>query len=119
LPDPTTCADTLHVIAKYNLHERFPQALRSWIDNGSMPETPKASDPVFARNQFELVLGMHELFHAAHCFAEAEHCLACCDNSTDDWPVEKAAETLLAQLEQLQSSTPNQPVALIADGELS
>src|SRR6202007_2617346 len=43
----------------------------------------------------------------------------CCDNSTDDWPVEKAATALLAQLKQLQASNPGQPVALIADGELS
>jgi hydroxypyruvate reductase len=119
LPDPTTSADALNVIAKYNLRDRLPPALRSWIDGGAMPETPKASEPAFVKNQFELVLGMHELFHAAHRFAEAEHCLACCDNSTDDWPVEKAAAALLAQLEQLQASNPGQPVALIADGELS
>jgi glycerate 2-kinase len=119
LPDPTTCADTLNVIAKYNLRDRLSQALRSWIDSGAMPETPKASDPAFAKNQFELVLGMHELFHAAHRFTEAEHCFACCDNSTDDWPVEKAAGSLLAQLEQLQASNPGQPAAIIADGELS
>ena len=119
LPDPTTCADALNVVAKYNLRDRLPQVLRSWLENGAMPETAKASDPAFAKNQFELVLGMHELFHAAHRFSEAEHCLACCDNSTDDWPVEKAADSLLAQLEQLQASNPGQPIALIADGELS
>jgi glycerate 2-kinase len=119
LPDPTTCADALYVIAKCNLRDRLPPALRSWIETGAMPETPKPSDPVFARNQFELVLGMHELFHTAHRFAESEHCVACCDNSTDDWPVNKAAGALLAQLEQLQASNPGQPVALIADGELS
>ena len=119
LPDPTTCADALNVIAKYNLRDRLPQSLRSWIESGAMPETPKTSDPIFAKNQFHLILGMHELFHAAHRFAEAEHCLACCDNSTDDWPVQKAADGLLAQLEQLQTSNPSQPFALIADGELS
>jgi glycerate 2-kinase len=119
LPDPTTCADALNVITKYNLRDRLQQSLRRWIESGAMPETPKSSDTIFAKNQFELILGMHELFHAAHRFAEAEHCLACCDNSTDDWPVLKAADGLLAQLEQLQTSNPNQPVALIADGELS
>jgi hydroxypyruvate reductase len=46
-------------------------------------------------------------------------CLAFCDNSTDDWPVEKAADFLLAQLEELRVTNPRQPVALIADGELS
>jgi hydroxypyruvate reductase len=119
LPDPTTCADALNVMAKYHLFDRLPQALRSWIDRGSMPETPKVSDPVFAKNQFALILGMHELFHAAHRFSEAENCLACCDNSTDDWPVQKATDVLLAQLQQLQADNPHQPVALIADGELS
>jgi len=119
LPDPTTCADALNVLSKYNLRARLPEALRFWIDSGAMPETPKPSDPAFARNQFELVLGMHELFHAAHRFVEAEHCIACCDNSTDDWTVERAADSLLAQLKQLQASNPGQPVALIADGELS
>src|SRR5258708_9371361 len=62
---------------------------------------------------------MHELFHAAHSIAEAEDCLAFCDNSTDDWPVEKAADFLLAQLHELREANPRQPVALIADGELS
>lgn len=119
LPDPTTCADALHVVAKYNLRERLPESLCKWIDSGAMPETPKPSDSVFSNTQFALVLGMHELFHAAHRFAEAEHFIACCDNSTDDWPIEKAANALLAQLDQLQAANPTCPVALIADGELS
>jgi glycerate 2-kinase len=84
-----------------------------------MLETPKPGDPAFERAQFHLVLGMHELFHAAHRIAESLDCLAFCDNSTDDWPLEKAADFLLAQLEELRAANPRQPVALIADGELS
>jgi glycerate 2-kinase len=119
LPDPTTCADVRDVICKHHLHDGLPETLRAWIESGAMPETPKASDPVFAGTRFELILGMHELFHAAHRFAEAEHFIARCDNSTDDWPVRKAAGALLAQLEGLQTANPAKPVALIADGELS
>jgi len=119
LPDPTSCGDVRDVIARYNLRERLPRALLSSIDSGALEETPKASDPVFASAQFELILGMHELFHAAHRFAEAEHFIACCDNSTDDWPVQKAANVLLGQLEELQAANLNHAVALIADGELS
>jgi glycerate 2-kinase len=119
LPDPTWCADVLGVIARYNLRERLPRALLSTIDSGAIEETPKASDPVFASAQFELILGMHELFHAAHRIAEAEHFIACCDNSTDDWPVQKAASALVAQLEEIQAANLNHAVALIADGELS
>jgi glycerate 2-kinase len=66
-----------------------------------------------------LILGMHELFHAAHRIAESLDCEAFCDNSTDEWPVEKAADFLLAQLEDLRAANPRHPVALIADGELS
>ena len=45
--------------------------------------------------------------------------MTCCDNSTDDWPVEKAAEALLGQLEELRAIHRGQRVALIADGEVS
>ena len=121
LPDPTTCADTLEVISKYELRGRLPHSLLQWIDAGEMPETPKPAGAAFAKAQFELVLGMHELFHNAHRIAESEDCLAFCDNSTDDWPVEKAADALLSQLEDISAANAaaNQPVLLIADGELS
>ena len=118
LPDPTTTADALSVISKYNLAPRLPAPLLAWIESGQMPETPKSSDPAFANVQFELIAGMHELFHAAHRIAEAEDCLAFCDNSTDDWPVEQAAGSLLAQLADLAGANPHQPVALISDGEI-
>ena len=84
-----------------------------------MPETPKPGDPVFADAHFSLLLGMDDLFHPAHHAAEAAGCVACCDNTTDDWPVEKAAEFLLGQLEELRHSHPGRRVALIADGEVS
>ncbi len=119
LPDPTTREDVAAIIDKYNLRDRLPRRLMDWIKSGAMPETPKSGDAAFERAQFQLVLGMHELFHTAHRIAESEDCLAFCDNSTDDWPVEKAADNLLAQLEELRASNPRQRVALIADGELS
>jgi glycerate 2-kinase len=119
LPDPSTREDVAAIIAKYDLRSRLPNALIEWMESAAMPETPKARDGAFERVQFQLVLGMHELFHAAHRIAESEDCLAFCDNSTDDWPVEKAADSLLAQLEELRTANPRQPVALIADGELS
>ena len=119
LPDPTTCQDVAAILSKYDLHSQIPKPLLDWMENSKMPETPKPRDPVFERTQFQLILGMHNLFHAAHRIAESLDCLAFCDNSTDDWPVEKAADFLLAQLEELRVTNPRQPVALIADGELS
>jgi hydroxypyruvate reductase len=45
--------------------------------------------------------------------------VTCCDNTTDDWPVEKAARFLLAQLDELRAMHSRQRVAVISDGEVS
>jgi len=119
LPDPSTSAEALAVLARYRLREQIPTSLLARMEGGEMPETPKGGDPAFANVQFELVLGMHELFHTAHRVAESEECLAFCDNSTDDWPVAKAADFLLGELERMHTANPRQTVVLIADGELS
>jgi glycerate 2-kinase len=119
LPDPSTTADVERILAQYDLRKRFPERLVRWLDAGRMPETPKASDPAFANSHFELLLGMDDLFHAAHHAAEACGYATCCDNSADDWPVAKAADALLVQLEEWQRMNAGKRVAIIADGELS
>src|SRR6266481_8061861 len=119
LPDPTTLADAKRIIAERSLYGRFPTTLRRWLDEGKMPETPKAHAAAFRNSHFFLLLGMDDLFHPAHHAAEAKGFIACCDNTTDDWPVERAAEYLLEQLEELRKTHAGQRVALIADGEVS
>ena len=119
LPDPTTIQDVERVIKAYSLRGKLPSALKRWIDDGKMPETPKASEAAFRKSHFSLTLGMDDLFHPAHHAAEALGFVTCCDNSTDDWPMEKAAEALLGQLEELRAIHRGHRVALIADGEVS
>lgn len=119
LPDPTTIQDVEHVIKAYSLSDKLPSVVRRWIDDGKMSETPKAGDAAFRKSDFSLTLGMDDLLHAAHHAAETLGFVTCCDNSTDDWPVEKAAEALLGQLEELRALHPGRRVALIADGEVS
>lgn len=119
LPDPTTISDAEKVIRDFSLRGKFPEALRHWLDDQKMPETPKASDSAFINAHFHLLLGMDDLFHPAHRAAEAGGCITFCDNATDDWPVAKAAEYLLGQLEDLCRTHPGRRVALIADGEVS
>jgi hydroxypyruvate reductase len=119
LPDPTTVADAKRVIAEHSLYDRFSPALRRWLAEGKMPETPKADAAAFRNSHFFLLLGMDDLFHPAHHAAEAKGFIACCDNTSDDWPVEEAAVFLLEQLEALQKTHAGQRVALIADGEVS
>ena len=119
LPDPTTVVEANRIIAEYRLAKKFPATLRRSLDEGKMPETPKVGDLAFRKAHFSLLLGMDDLFHPAHRAAEAEGFIACCDNATDDWPVEKAAEYLVRQVEELQKINHGQRVALIADGEVS
>lgn len=119
LPDSSTIADTKRILTQYGLYDRLPQKLVRWAQDGQMPETPKPNDPAFANNHFVLLLGMDDLFHAAHHAVEAHGYISCCDNSADDWPLEKAVDYLLAQLQTWRSENPGQRVALIADGEVS
>jgi hydroxypyruvate reductase len=119
LPDPSTIEDAQRVIDEFSLREKLPAALLRWIDEGQMPETPKEGHPAFRNAHFSLLLGLDDLFHPAHHATEAKGFVACCDNATDDWPVEKAVEYLLGQLEEVRRAHPGQRVAVIADGEVS
>lgn len=119
LPDPTTVQDAERVAKKYDLANKLPASLRALFENHALRETPKEGDPAFARSHFALLLGAHELIHAAHHACEAKGYVCLCDNATDNWPVEKAADYLLAQLEALKQANPDRPVAVLTDGELS
>jgi glycerate 2-kinase len=119
LPDPSTTADVERIVSEFKMLPQFPEALRRCMEDGKMSETPKQGDPAFADAHFILLMGTDDLFHPAHFVSEAKGFFTCCDNSTDDWPVEKAAEYLLSQLDALQAAYPSQRVALIADGEVS
>jgi glycerate 2-kinase len=119
VPDPTTIVDVERVVSEFSLKEILPLTLLRWLHEGQMPETPKEGDAGFRNAHFSLLLGLDDLFHPAHHATEVKGFVACCDNSTDDWPVEKAAQYLLGQLEEVRKANPGQRVALIADGEVS
>ena len=119
VPDPSTAADVYRILDEYRLRERFPANVVRWLDEKKMPETPKPGDAAFGNAHFALLLGMHDLFHAAHHAAESHGYRTCCDNATDDWPVGQAAAALLQKLEEWRAENPGERVALIADGEVS
>ena len=119
LPDPTTVADAYRVVEQYGLLAKLPASIRAGFEHRALLETPKPGDPAFARAHFQLLLGMHDLFHHAHQAAESFGFSSICDNCTDDWPLVKAADYLIEQLARFKQENPNRPVAVIADGELS
>jgi glycerate 2-kinase len=118
LPDPTRVSDALRVSRQYNIAAKLPPVLGRRLERGDLPETPKEGDAAFARAHFHLVLGMNQMFHNAHRFTEACGCVTVCDNTADDWPIEKTRDFLLGQLEVLQAQHPTRRVCVIADGEV-
>jgi glycerate 2-kinase len=119
VPDPTTVHDTERIVRKYGLLAKLPASLRGIVERRTLPETPKNGDPAFVRARFEILLGERELLHAAHHCCEAEGFTCLVDTETDNWPLEKAAEHLLAQLEILKTENPRRRVAIFAGGEVS
>jgi glycerate 2-kinase len=122
LPDPTTVADACAVIHRYDLLSRLPASVRTQFEQpGLIPETPKQEDSALdpRRAQFQILLGRHDLFHAAHHASESAEFVTICDNTTDNWPVPRAVDFLLALLAALKESNPEKSVAVIADGEVS
>lgn len=119
LPDPTTIRDAERIAQDHLLLPKLPPTLRILFEGHELRETPKQNDPAFARAHFALLLGEHDLTHCAHHAAEAEGIVCLCDSSADNWPIEKAADHLLAMLESQKKINPHRPVAVIADGEVS
>jgi glycerate 2-kinase len=122
LPDPTTVADACSVVQRHDLFSRLPPSIRTRFEHlESILETPKPDSAAFEprRSAFQIMLGRHELFHTAHHASESLEFVTICDNTTDNWPVEKAVDFLLDQLLALKQSNPHKSVAVIADGEVS
>lgn len=119
IPDPTTVSDVERVAREHKLLEKLPESVRKIFERGELRETPKIGDPAFSRAQFVLLLGMHDLIHCAHHAAEAEGYVSLCDTAADSWPIEKATDHLLGQLDILKRNSSGRPVAIVADGEVS
>ena len=119
VPDPTTVADVERIVRKYGLLGKLPASLRGMIERRTLAETPKVGEAAFARARFEILLREHDLMHAAHHCCEGEGFTCMVDTETDNWPLEKAAEHLLRQLEILKKENPRRRVAIFAGGEVS
>jgi hydroxypyruvate reductase len=122
LPDPTTVSEACGVVRRYELLSKLPPNIRTQFEHPEcIAETPKVGDLAFDphRAAFQILLGRHELFHSAHHASESAEFITICDNTTDNWAVEKAVDFLLAQLGTLKEANPGKSVAVIADGEVS
>jgi len=59
VPDESTYSDCINIIDRYELSDRLPKSVAEYFKKGaagSLPETPKAGDPVFSKVQ-NLIVG--------------------------------------------------------------
>lgn len=68
LPDPTTCADALAVMKKYQID--VPENIRQSLENGVW-ETPKPGDARFSRNDSHLIARPQDALEAAASMARS------------------------------------------------
>jgi glycerate 2-kinase len=121
-PDPTTFQDALSIVRKYALADKLPQAVRNHLvlgEQGKIPETPKAGDPVF-RDTVNIILGNNTLaVSAAQKTAQRLGYNARILNTTLTGEASKAAKNFaeLAKDTDAGQSGIAKPVAMIAGGE--
>jgi len=68
VPDPTTCADALAVLGRYEI--AVPAEVRAGLESGAL-ETPKPGDPVFAGHEVHLVATPQQSLDAAAALAQS------------------------------------------------
>ncbi|MDR0933761.1 MAG: glycerate kinase [Burkholderiaceae bacterium] len=68
LPDPTTCADALAILRKYEIS--VPDNIRQHLENGDW-ETPKPGDARFSRNESHIIARAQDALDAAAAMASA------------------------------------------------
>ena len=119
MPDESTVEDCYSIAKRLKLAGRFPRSIQAMFDQSTIPETPKPGGTVFRDSSWHCLLGSEDGLDRLAAQAESKGWVCRRDMSVDDWPLERAVEHLLGEIEQLQSEHPGRTVALLTGGELS
>ncbi|WP_165176997.1 DUF4147 domain-containing protein [Desulfovibrio sp. ZJ369] len=121
-PDVTSFEDCVKILARHDLTERLPLAVRQRLANGlagRVEETPKPGDPLFSRVQNILSATNRQALDAAARAAERLGCTPCIltDRLTGE-ARHKAAELVEEALRRASALRPgDKPLCLLAGGE--
>jgi glycerate-2-kinase len=121
-PDPTTFNDALLILQKFNIKDKLPKTVIDHLRlgvQGSIPETPKANNPVFG-NTVNIILGNNILACSAACrSAQALGYNACILSTTLAGEASQAGAcfSLLSKEIDTGKSGPLKPAAIISGGE--
>jgi hydroxypyruvate reductase len=122
VPDPRTYADALGILDKYRIRQEIPASIRTHLEAGAagtIPETPKPDDPLFARVRSVMVASNIQALAAARGDAERRGFHAMILSSFVEGETREIARMHAAlALEVRASGNPlRPPVCLITGGE--
>ena len=110
-PDPTTCADALSIIQKYNLLNKIPNSIVS-----SLQETLKPDDPVFAKIKNTVIASNAIALFAAQVQSQAEGYRTQIIRMDLQGEACAVGQEIALQLKEMSSRLPR-PFCLLAGGE--
>lgn len=121
-PDPTTYADAVDVLRRYDVWRRAPARVREHLEAGAAgrhPETPKPRDPVFRRQRYHVIANNDCAVRAAA--REAQRCgfapLVLSTTFGGETREVAAAHAAIAREVCTHGRPRRPPVALISGGE--
>ena len=117
MPDTTTVENCYTIINKYGLLKKFPSRVRQLIEEHGLEETPKSDDPAFVRSRWWTILSNETAVKAASERAKAAGFAVEVDCRCDDWDYRRAADYLLARLQELRQKGAR--VCLVSGGEVT
>ncbi|GIX49184.1 MAG: hydroxypyruvate reductase [Candidatus Tectimicrobiota bacterium] len=120
VPDPTTFAEALAVLARYDLLARVPASVRRHLEagqRGEIPETPKPGEAFFARTQTVIVGNNRMALLAAQAEAQARGYATLVLSSTVQGETRDVARMHAAMAREIRSSgLPLWPPACLLSG---
>ena len=117
MPDSSTVDDCYHIVSEHKLAEEFPAPVRELFETRALEETPKKSDPAFARSRWWKVLSSETAEKAAAEAAAKQGFAVEIDHSCDDWDYARAADYLLDRIRAMRKGASR--VCLISGGEIT
>lgn len=117
LPSNATRSDFDHIVAKYNLLEKFPPHVSALIASGNLPDMPQAS--LHKSRTHHLLLDNRVALRIAQQIAEQNHnCIVEIAEDLVEGDVEEMAQEHLRRLQTLRKNHPDKIVCLLSGGEV-
>jgi glycerate 2-kinase len=117
MPDSTTVSHCYEIADRHKMLPNFPGPIRAMFERRTLRETPKETDPAFARSHYVTVLSNASAVHAAVESAALAGFAVEVDNSCDDCDYKDVADHLLRRLRELRQGVSR--VCLISGGEVT